>query len=85
MTYGEDVLQAAEEHAAELKQLTGQLSHAAGESRRLQLHNTELQEASDHYQADNARLKVLLQYVLWHACHCHVVFETALTALTCPH
>ena len=59
--YDAGVLQAAEEHAAELKQLTGHLSHAAGESRRLQLHNAELQEAADHYQADNARLKVLLQ------------------------
>lgn len=57
--------QALEEHAAELKQLTGQLSHALGEGRRLQLQNEELQQASDHYHAENARLKVLLIQTLF--------------------
>ena len=51
-------MQAEEEHVAELKQMNGQLSHALGESRRIQLQNEEMQQSIEHYRHETSRLKV---------------------------
>ncbi|KAK9868595.1 hypothetical protein WJX84_006054 [Apatococcus fuscideae] len=56
-TSASHVHQVEEEHAAEVKQLTEKLSHVAGESRRLQLQNEELQQSAEHYQHETVRLK----------------------------
>ena len=82
------LLQALEEHAAELKQLTGQLGHALGEGRRLQLQNEELQQASDHYQAENARLKVPVMNGLCEAvcvtCSCAIHLQAIIRPQSSP-